>query len=309
MTNSEPMACERASRIRDFGFRHWHLFGIWFLALAISSGNAAEPDSVADQRIAFIRKQAERWVFRDEAVKKSFALHDKLALRWSNPVSGVVDGGVFVWTDGGRPVVVAKIFVNERSATWCEALQSVNALPAVSLNTAVEGRKLWQPTGAGIRFHELDDAAGKPSDNENARLTQMRGLARKIQVIGNWGVPPSDWQLRVLTTPLFRYASEPDKIIDGAIFGYTQGGTNPEGISLIETVVGKNGEPCWRIAVTRLTAYGVKATFNETIIADLPRLQTPANDATFFVRSYEFGAYPFPVTEAAKEKTEKGAAK
>lgn len=137
----------------------------------------------------------------------------------------------------------------------------------------------------------------------------MRTLARRIEAIVNWGVPPSDWQPRILTTPLFRYASEPDKIIARATFAFTQGGTNPEGISLIEAIAGKNGEARWRSVVTRLTAYGVKATLNETVIADLPRLQTPVNDAAFFVRSYEFGAHLFPVTELVKSKTEKGAAK
>ncbi len=258
--------------------------------------------SIADQRIAFVREQAARLRVQDAKSPTPYPLHDKLALRWSNPVSGVVDGGVFVWTNGQRPVVIGKIFVNERSATWCEALQSVTSDAAVPLVMHSDNRIVWQPNGPGIRFLDLDESAGKPSDNESARLTQMRVIARKIQVIGNWGTPPSDWQLRILTTPLYRYASEPDKVLDGAIFAYTQGGTNPEGISLIEAVTREKAESHWRIAVTRLTSFGVKATFNDQVIADLPRLTASPSDALFFGRSHQFGDYPFPITEPAKEK-------
>ena len=270
--------------------------------LPTSKSEATNNPSVADQRIAFIREQASKLRVQNAKSQTKYPLHDKLALRWSNPVSGVVDGGVFVWIDGQRPVVVGKIFINERGATWNEALQSVTSAPAVPFVMQSDNRVVWQPNGAGLRFLDLDESAGKPSENESARLTQMRGIARKIQVIGNWGVPPSDWQLRILTTPLYRYASEPDKILDGAIFAYTQGGTNPEGISLIEAVTGDKGEPHWRIAVTRLTSYGVKATFNEQVIADLPRLTTSPTDAAFFGRSHPFGAYPFRITETTKDK-------
>src|SRR5438477_7649008 len=48
--------------------------------------------SVADQRIAFLREKMERIRLRSVASPTTmFPLHDKLALRWSNPVSGVVD--------------------------------------------------------------------------------------------------------------------------------------------------------------------------------------------------------------------------
>lgn len=263
---------------------------------------AQEKSSVADQRIAFLREKMERIQLRStdsKAVK--FPLHEKLALRWSNPVSGVVDGGVFIWTDGRRPVVIGKAFLRERGgpsetpASWCEALESVTALPFVM---QTDGRDVWKPTSPGVRFHDLGESEGLPSDNENARLTQMRGLARKIQVIGNWGTPPTDWQLRILTTPLFRYASEPDGIADGAVFAYTQGGTNPEAISLIEAMAETStSKRHWRIAVTRLTAYGVRASFNDEKIADFGHLQSPPPTATFHVLSHPFASYPFPLTE------------
>ncbi len=262
--------------------------------------------SVADQRIAFLREKMERLRLRAaESPQTKFPLHEKLALRWSNPVSGVVDGGVYIWTDGRRPVVIGKAFLNDKRGPqdapggWCEALESVTTIPFVM---QADGQDLWKPANPGLRFHELGEAEGLPSENDNARLTQMRGLARKIQVIGNWGTPPSDWQLRTLTTPLFRYASEPDGITDGAVFAYTQGGTNPEAIALIEAILETSkSKRHWRIAVTRLTAYGVRASFDEFEIVNLAHLQSPPMNATLYVRSYPFARYPFPVMETSKE--------
>ena len=261
--------------------------------------------SVADQRIGYLREQMERIRLRAaDSSQTKFPLHEKLALRWSNPVSGVVDGGVFIWTDGRRPVVIGKAFLRERGgaaetpASWCEALESVTSIPFVM---QADGRDVWKPATPGLRFHDLGENEGQPSDNENARLTQMRGLARKIQVIGNWGQPPTDWQLRTLTTPLFRYASETDGSVDGTVFAYTQGGTNPEAIALIEGLTETaTSKRHWRIAVTRLTAYGVRASFNDVEIVNLAHLQNPHMNATFYVLSHPFSRYPFPLTETSK---------
>ncbi len=106
--------------------------------------------------------------------------------------------------------------------------------------------------------------------------------------------------MRTLTTPLFRYASEPDGIVDGAVFAYTQGGTNPEAISLIEAVAsGANSKPHWRLAVTRLTSYGVRASFNDIKLSEFGHLKNAPIDATFYGRSHPFPNYPFAETKAS----------
>ena len=278
---------------------------VGLLSVFVIVAFADDKTSVADRRIAFLRERMERLRLRSvESPQTRFPLHEKLALRWSNPVSGVVDGGVFIWTDGRRPVVIGKAFLRETGgpletpSSWSEAIESVTSIPFVM---QADGRDVWKPASPGIRFHDLGENEGRPSDNESARLTQMRALARKMQVIGHWGQPPTDWQLRTLTTPLFRYASEPDGIVDGAVFAYTQGGTNPEAISLIEAIAANaKSKPHWRIAVTRLTSFGVRASFNDNVIADFGHLKNPPMEATFFGRSHPFSSYPFPLTETTK---------
>ncbi len=283
---------------------------VGILSLFVIAAAADDKTSVADQRIAFLREKMERIRLRSaDSPQTKFPLHEKLALRWSNPVSGVVDGGVFIWTDGRRPVVIGKAFLRETGgpaetpSSWSEAIESVTSVPFVM---QADGRDVWKPASPGVRYHDLGETEGQPSDNESARLTQMRGLARKIQVIGNWGQPPTDWQLRTLTTPLFRYASEPDGIVDGAVFAYTQGGTNPEAIALIEAMATEaKSKPHWRIAVTRLTSYGVRASFNDNLIAEYGHLKNAPLDATFYGRSNPFPQYPFPQAETTAKETSK----
>ena len=323
MFESGKLADGQTSRLHNLKFRIWDFLGIWFLRFGISrngicflvlgiflfvssSTSANDPASVADQRIGFLREKMERLRLRSADSKQvRYSLQEKLALRWSNPVSGVVDGGVFIWTDGRRPVVIGKAFMRETGgpvetpSSWSEAIESVTSIPFVMQD---DGRDVWKPANPGIRFHDLDENDGRPSDNQNARLTQMRGLARKVQVIGNWGQPPTDWQLRTLTTPLFRYASEPDGILDGAVFAYTQGGTNPEAISLIEAVAADaKTKSHWRLAVTRLTSFGVRASFNDNKIADFAHLKNPPMDATFYGRTHPFPSYPFPEVKTSTE--------
>jgi hypothetical protein len=264
---------------------------------AKSTGDAAK-DAAAEKRIAFVReKMAKYRVHAAGEDKIVYPLEENLVLRWSNPVSGVVDGGIFVWTDGRRPIVIGKCFLNERQEAWGEAIQSVAPAPFVM---TLDGREVWKPTGPGIEFHPLDGAA-KPAASAGGRLAQMRTLARRIEVVGIWGEKESSqWALRMLTAPVHRYQSEPDQILDGAVFAFTQGGTNPEAIALVELIQGDPG-PRWQVAVARLTQYGVRASLDGKPIADFPRNERPAISEPYYRGWHWFTRYPFPKSEAAAE--------
>jgi hypothetical protein len=256
---------------------------------------AAAKDDVAEKRIAYLRGRMERYrIFPAGLPERPYTLQEELALRWSNPVSGVVDGGIFVWTDGKRPVVFAKAFINETKLAWGEAVQSVAPGPLVM---TLDDREVWTPAGAGVTFHPLD-AKNRPAAAAAARLGQMRTLLRQIEAVGIWGEKESsEWSLRLLTTPIHRYASEEEGIVDGAVFALTQG-TNPEAIALIEAVK-KEDALQWQVAVTRLSQYGSRAKLGELVLADLPRNEKPAIDESYYRGWHWFTRYPFPKSDAA----------
>ena len=78
----------------------------------------------------------------------------------------------------------------------------------------------------------------------------MRRAVRAFHFVDNWGetgtTAKSEWELRLMPTPLLRYSSATNKIIDGALFAFAQG-TNPEALVLVEAVETVNGR-AWRAA-------------------------------------------------------------
>jgi hypothetical protein len=47
-------------------------------------------------------------------------------------------------------------------------------------------------------------------------MAQMREIARRFTMVDHWGLKdPTDWQLRLLTTPLYRYESPEHQVVDG----------------------------------------------------------------------------------------------
>jgi hypothetical protein len=265
-----------------------------------SQANAKAPidDSAAEKRIAFLWEKMRQYRLHPAgAPERAYPLQDSLGLRWSNPVSGVVDGGIFIWSDGSRPHVIGKCYLNESKGAWGEAIQSVSPAPLVM---TFKEKPIWTPAGPGVDFHPIR-AQPKPSDSAGVRLGQMRSLARQIQVVGIWGeVESSEWRLRMLTTPIHRYNFEEEGVVDAAVFGYTQGGTNPEAIALIE-IVRQDGELGWRVAVTRLSKYGIRAVLDGATIADLPRNDAPDISEPFYSDWHWFVRYPFPKLGASAE--------
>ena len=94
----------------------------------IAGGQSERKDEAASKRLAFMRQSMARCQIQTGSSETGrFRFEEEPLLRWSNPVSGVVDGTLFVWTVDGRPEVVAKCFINQTQKAWCEAIQSLCA--------------------------------------------------------------------------------------------------------------------------------------------------------------------------------------
>jgi hypothetical protein len=59
--------------------------------------------------------------------------------------------------------------------------------------------------------------------------------------------------MRLLTSPLHQYASPKQNVVDGAVFGLTSNGTNPDALLLIEALADPETDAMWRYAVVGLT--------------------------------------------------------
>jgi len=79
-------------------------------------------------------------------------------------VSGVVDGGRFVWRDENqRPVAIAQIFLCPGTEKlWLHEFQS---LALERMKFEYNGRTAWAPASAGIKFESFKDAI-EPNDRQ-----------------------------------------------------------------------------------------------------------------------------------------------
>jgi hypothetical protein len=185
-------------------------------------------------------------------------LHPRPVLRWDNPVSGVKDGIIAMWTAGdGRPEAVAQVFIS-RDGVWMHEFQSLSEQP---LDLTRSGQRVWAPSEAGVTLKPVPDGPA-PAKGQAARLAQMRLLARQFTASVDFKIDFRDaktsrYELRLLPRPVYRYGAEDSRLIDGAVFAFVQG-TNPEVFLLLEARQTADG-PQWQYALAPMTGYSVQA--------------------------------------------------
>lgn len=270
------------------------LFGLAFVAVlpailqGVSFGQQSditpqEADAAAAKNTEFMNRTIRSYrfyAFDEKGGKRALEFHDGNLIAWTNPVSGVRPGGLYLWTREGRPAAIVKMFYNANSKRWFQQMQSL-ARDRISAEQE-DGTTIWRPQGPGI---EMVPAAGAPApgDSPVVRLRQMRQMIEQFAVYDNFQ-EGSEWGLRPLPKAIYRYGGPPADVVDGAIFAFVQG-TNPEAIVLFEArPLGKNGGSAWHCAVARLTGYPARATYQSRPIWSVPLRyvhQTKPEDACF----------------------------
>lgn len=224
-------------------------------------------------------------------------LLDAPLIQFENSISHIHDGFLFLWTHRGRPAALVKSYYNAPNRTWGRTYLSLATEPL----TLREGeRTLWEPKAAAISWTRLDEVPA-PAEKPQQRLAQMRDLARQFQIIDCWGIKdPTDWRLRLLPSPLYRYEVPDDGVIDGALFGYVLTSA-PEALVLVEARVTDAGREWW-YAVSRCTRFAIRVSRKDRQIAEYPRLDAwPAEGAYFHIPT-SIPDYPFARTIEAPGK-------
>jgi len=271
------------------GLRQWLCIALWGGVLA---GIAAAEDLPApaerSPRLEYLTGKAKAMRVHPAGKPNApYLLQEAPLFRWQNPISGA-DGAIFVWTSGGRPALLCKAHVNDKNHMYVRSFTSIAREP---FHLTGDGAARWSSPEAGIAPARVGDVA-VPAATENARLVQMRGIARRYQLQSVWGEQESgEWELRLLPTPMMRYTSPEAGVIDGAVFGYAQG-TNPEAIAVIEAIQGKEG-PEWQSAPARLSGYSIRGSFDGEKILDTPRINVTRDHETYRYSSERLSPYPF----------------
>lgn len=145
-------------------------------------------------------------------------------------------------------------FPFERSL--CHELCSLSR--AAELVARDQGRTLWAPETAGVKFQDVPDGPA-PAETPTLRLAQMKNLAARFTAtLTGWKDDESEAEvLRLLPRRFYRYditaATETHpNLHDGALFAFVQG-TDPEVVLLMEDVV-LGDRRRWQYAFARSTS-------------------------------------------------------
>ncbi|QEG42127.1 hypothetical protein [Roseimaritima ulvae] len=222
------------------------------------------------QRLAYMQASGQMYEVSGEQ-GAAIEFEAQPVLRFTNPVSGLVDGGLFVWKDETkRPVAIAQFFIAPNTEKlWIHEFQSLAEVP---LEFRYKQRVVWAPSKAGVEFKPLTDVSA-PADSASRRLLQMKQIAKRMSVQDGFEGGDAD-ELRLMTTPLVRYRNE--QIIDGALFTFAHG-TDPELLVLVEarpsSAAGKPAQ--WHMAVAPMTSYAITAERDGATYWSVPWRKAP----------------------------------
>jgi hypothetical protein len=168
-------------------------------------------------------------------------------LRYSDAPHGLEDATVWIWRRGERPAALLKLEsypMHESGAIWSFCWTSVWNSSVVA---PFSGGKSWSAKSAEISQHWLPKATS-PAKTPELRLRQLRETTRRFtayRLYGEFGRT----ELRLLSRPVYRYQSETDGIVDGAVFYFTKD-LNPHIVLSIEAI-DSGQERRWRYAAVR----------------------------------------------------------
>lgn len=247
------------------------------------------------RRLDYLKQAIGRYEVRVADGERAAKLQEPV-LRWNDSVISVLDGIVVVWTDGGRPVATADVWVRASGETH-HVFQSLSEARV----TAQRGdQRDWHPQQPGIRFQLLPDTP-QPHASKNQRLNQMRELATKfaghvIDVTSEGG----RIELRLMPQPILRYEAREESILDGGLFVLAKD-TNPEVILLLEAVELTGGRQ-WRFAAAPKTNRKAEVRFNDNVVFTSPYVVRPHDpDGTFFGIVEQGPAWKETVPESGQE--------
>lgn len=188
-----------------------------------------------------------------------YKLHLPPVFRWTQPVRGGDDGAVFLWLDRGRAAAVGTIFAWPREDGLRVVQHEFHSFCSTPIKAVWRGHTVWSPT-TGVELLPVPEAP-MPGGTAPQRLRQIKAIAGGFTASS---IDPDGgrWELRLLSTPLYRYSLEQtESVLDGALFTLTQG-TDPEVLLLIEAAATADGYQ-WRYCCGRFSDYRLQVRYRD----------------------------------------------
>lgn len=229
-------------------------------------------------------------IYRDLAHEQKLELRPKPIYKWAAPAAADgIFGAVYVWTYKGCAENVV-CFWRSVQGNQITLVHELHSLSPVQLNPARTGTHIWKPTDGLTR--RAVEGAPAPAQMSSARLIQMRRLADAFSA--HTEAPGDRRELRLLSTPLYRYESTNPEVIDGALFAFVcTAGTDPEAFLLIEARQTNDG-PRWHYAIARFSHLDTVVSYDGKQVW---KAQRGLNDTIFHNADYTYLMFSEPAPE------------
>ena len=191
--------------------------------------------------------------------------------RYSDEQRQIRDATMWIWTERGRPVSVMKLERYSFSDPKRQWLFNVGSASPNLFKVQWPFDREFESKKPGLAFQPLN---GGPelAETKGARLIQLKQLSRRFAATMTGGAADdAKTEMRLLPTPLFRYASPPAQIADGALFGLSATGTNPDAMVAIQRR-GEKESARWEFGVTGLTNGGLQVRLDDKQVWSQPYL-------------------------------------
>ncbi len=242
--------------------------------------NPPAPDTKGEEQEAraTAKKYAGEYVVQLDEVRgkdKKLRLEPEPVFRWILQLDRRFYGDIYVWTNDGRPEVIASITTVFGPTRKMET--EIHSLSTGRPVMSHDGKPIWEPVAAGVELKRVAGAP-KPGATPAERLRQMRTLAPEFSVVADYGSAAKEQKedLRLLGTPIYRYECASQGVADGTLFAFSRG-TDPEAFLMIEAR-GKKGDLEWQFAFARFVGHAsLRAVRAEKEVWQVDKLSLKVN--------------------------------
>jgi hypothetical protein len=221
------------------------VFPLWSAQLAVQDVPTTDSSLESLTRRASLLKMA----YSADAQRPAPELLSTPVLRCSDPTRDEMDGALWLWLEGKRPVAGLCLLLYA-SGKW-----NYEHIALCDDALSVTGRLdwSWQAKAQTRRWRRIDEPVPEAA---RARQTALRSLARRIEA--SEVRRGETYALRLLERPIYTYSDEELNVADGALFAMSYG-TNPEVLLQVEAR-SDQGKLGWHVAFARMSAAEITVT-------------------------------------------------
>lgn len=226
--------------------------------------------AAAETRLEAMSRRAGtlKLVFDENAERTPPELSKAPVLRCNDPTREEVDGALWLWLDGPRPVAGLCVLFYAKGK-WNYELTS---LTDEALQLTGRPDWLWHPAAKERQWIALEGAV---PEAPRARQLNMRTTARRFE--SSEVRRGERFPLRLVDRPIYTYADPEQDVIDAAVFAISYG-TNPEILLQMEARKA-DGKTQWHAAFSRLSAAEVTVRLEEKDVWKVEPIDGPVYDA------------------------------